>query len=236
MRLRRSLLAAVCMVATVAVAPPAPIVGVYRGSYSDATDATSYTVTAAAIGTAAADRSVKLAFASGAGANITVVSVTIGGVTATPVVTEAATSIRIEEIWEATVPTGTTADIVVTFSGTANRFAAHWWTTTGGASLTYAARSAANTELNGAANSLSTTAMTVPTGGFTIAAARIGSSAAPDIVWSQTSGSGTSRTDVVPGGEPLRFGAYDTTAVGSQQFTADGVDGSQYRIAAASWA
>ena len=77
---------------------------------------TTYTFSARAIGTAATNRRVAVGiFISSAGVNI--ISVTIGGVSASQVVIatkNTGAEILITAIYMATVPTGTTGDIVVT--------------------------------------------------------------------------------------------------------------------------
>lgn len=78
--------------------------------------ATSVTFTAVPIGTASADRIVVALYNNG-GSLAT--GMTIGGVTATKAVEEL-TGISALQIWYAAVPTGTTADFVVTAGGNMN--------------------------------------------------------------------------------------------------------------------
>lgn len=80
---------------------------------------TTYTFSGTSIGAASADRVVIVAVAGMTGSARTISSVTIGGNTATVAVTQASTSgtgTRIG-LYYLAVPAGTTADIVVTFSG-----------------------------------------------------------------------------------------------------------------------
>ncbi len=85
-------------------------------SNKSTTTATSHTFSAVAIGTAASDRLVAVC-AGNSGYGQTISSVTVGGVSASQEVAVYYTSAL--DIWVAAVPTGTTADIVVTFTGSA---------------------------------------------------------------------------------------------------------------------
>lgn len=93
----------------------------YASTANDGTNATTYTFTAAGIGTAASDRDVIVCIvSSGTGTTALAVStVTIGGVSATRVglgATEGTTDYKVLTFYRAAVPTGTTANIVVTMS------------------------------------------------------------------------------------------------------------------------
>lgn len=92
----------------------------FADSASDGSDTSTYTFSSRAIGAAAADRIVVVAAAvrddSAGGANIS--SLTIGGVTATRVVTVTQNFLDVG-IWALRVPSGTTADIVLNIA-TAN--------------------------------------------------------------------------------------------------------------------
>ena len=97
------------------VVPKVPTVS-YITALDNIADQTTYTYTAASIGTASAGRYVVIGVsgASGTTATRTVTSLTIGGVSATAIqnpLTSIATS-----LFGLTVAAGTTADIVVTFS------------------------------------------------------------------------------------------------------------------------
>lgn len=76
---------------------------------------TEYTFSGASISTAAANRKVVVCVAGGFG-TVTVSALTVGGIAGTLVGRQAGGAYTVE-IWEAAVPTGTTADIVVTWSG-----------------------------------------------------------------------------------------------------------------------
>jgi hypothetical protein len=124
-------------IAYVTGAEPAAIGATWRGSYSNDSDAASYTNSAAALGTADADRYVIVAIPLFTGpTNLTISSVTIGGVSATKINGETfysatSTNRSLVDFWKANVPTGTTGDIVITPSTTAPRMSASWWTCIG---------------------------------------------------------------------------------------------------------
>lgn len=87
----------------------------YRDSEVQEAGATTYTFTGKAIGPAAANRYVFVATFQHANTR-TVSSLTVGGISATLVKSQAGGSLT-TELWMANVPTGTTATIVVTWSG-----------------------------------------------------------------------------------------------------------------------
>lgn len=84
-----------------------------------ASDLTEYTFAGQAIGTAAGNRKVVVCVGAGA-SNRTISTLTVGGVSASLVKRQQSTN-NTAEIWQAAVPTGTTADIVITFSGANNQ-------------------------------------------------------------------------------------------------------------------
>jgi hypothetical protein len=92
-----------------------------------------------------------------AGSAVTVTGVTIGGVTATQ---DVATNQANSGVWigRASVPTGTTADVVVTLSGGAVRAALGLWRLVGTVSVSGATGTGTNTAT-----------ATVPSGGYGIA-------------------------------------------------------------------
>lgn len=99
----------------------------YLSFQSSTSNASQYTFNSVAIGNAAADRLVVVS--PGASSTQHVTAVTIGGVSATAH-TDTSGGDPSCEIWSATVPTGTTAQIVVTLSGSANRMGMGVWTIT----------------------------------------------------------------------------------------------------------
>lgn len=91
----------------------------FQASYTDSSSATTYTFSGASIGTAAADRKVVVGVVGtrAAAGTHTVATMTIGGIAATLVKQQnvSHSDRQTAEIWQAAVPTGTTANIVVTF-------------------------------------------------------------------------------------------------------------------------
>ena len=90
--------------------------------------ATAYTFSSQAIGTASSDRVVAVGVSAGnsaAGIN----TLTVGGVSAVKAID--ATNSTETELWYASVPSGTTADIVVTFSSSKGRCGIGVWALTG---------------------------------------------------------------------------------------------------------
>lgn len=86
----------------------------------DSTDTTAYTFAGKSIGAADSNRRIIIAVAgSSVTAGRTISSVTVGGLTATGDVTATSTGFgtNISALYRVVVPTGTTADVVVTFSG-----------------------------------------------------------------------------------------------------------------------
>lgn len=110
----------------------------YTDTGVDTTDTTTFTFTNRAVGTAAADRKVIVGVYSriSSGTTLAVSGMTIGGITANLVtgtnntLIDGATSSH-TSIWEADVPTGTTATVVVTMNLTAQRCAIAVWSGTG---------------------------------------------------------------------------------------------------------
>lgn len=108
-----------------------PKILTYIGETSATNNATVYTFTGASIGTAASDRRVIVAvMGGGSNSGVTLSSVTVGGVTAT-INGQATNGNSVGAIVTAAVPTGTTGDIVVTFSGQKERCNVGVWSATG---------------------------------------------------------------------------------------------------------
>jgi hypothetical protein len=82
----------------------------------DASNGTAYTFSSQALGAAATDRRIVVAVGSAGNTTGTASAVTVGGVSATQVA-EYTDSVNTSSIWWAEVPTGTTGDVVVTFTG-----------------------------------------------------------------------------------------------------------------------
>lgn len=94
----------------------APRVLTYIGGNKDTGAATTYTFLAEPIGTAAADRRVIIAVhGDDTAATYSISSMTVGGVTTT-INSEVGSTTKLAAITTTLVPTGTTADVVITFS------------------------------------------------------------------------------------------------------------------------
>lgn len=141
----------------------------FIGALADTADLTTYTFVAAAIGSAAADRWVVVCAAGRAAVNRQVASITIAGVTA-PRVVRSALTIQPTAIHALLVPTGTTADIVVTFSNAMVNCVIEVYTLTAVPSANYDQNTA-----DGAAGTASApTTVNVPEQGYLIACAASG--------------------------------------------------------------
>lgn len=149
----------------------------YLQSATSTADTNAYTFSSQSLGDAASDRYIIVtAIARKAGAAFTLSSITIGGVSATIVrqVTNTVTNSDTAAIVIANVPTGTTGDVVVTWSTTVLRCAIGMWRAT---SLSSATEHDASTST--AADP--TYAIDVPAGGFAIAAGL--TAAATTVTW-----------------------------------------------------
>lgn len=111
------------------VAAAAGKVLTYRNYYLDASNNSTYTFTATDVGSAEATRRV-IVGAHQYGGSVTLTSATIGGVSATEVTTDSANTAQ-TLLLIAHVPTGTTADVVLTWSGSTSGSAVSVWTATG---------------------------------------------------------------------------------------------------------
>ena len=119
-----------------AVAGATPKILAYEAGVNSTSNLTTYTFSAADIGTAAADRMVHVVVAGRATTARTVSSVTIGGVTATANVFTSSGSLVNVGIYTAAVPTGDTGDVVVTWSGAMTSMRIGVWSSTGLSSAT----------------------------------------------------------------------------------------------------
>lgn len=134
----------------------------------DPTDQQVFTFSACALGTASAGRRIVVGVSGRASSDTaTVSSMTIGGVSATKVI-EALDSIvhNSAGLWIADVPTGTTGDVVVTFSVVVQRCGICVWSMTGAASAV-----ASDTDSNHATPTnvtVITKTLTIPTRGGAI--------------------------------------------------------------------
>lgn len=130
---------------------PAAATATYIGGTTSTTDqASTYTFSNHAIGPASDDRHVLVSVQSGHSAARTAPSVTIGGIAATQVGFNASSDDTILcGFYIALVPTGTTANIVVTYSGSAVRCRVDVWTITGLQSTTATDTASDDTDSSG---------------------------------------------------------------------------------------
>lgn len=143
----------------------------YQSNNNDTTNTTAYTFTGQSLGAAAGDRDIVVAIGARNNATGVVSSVTIGGVSATllKAIDDTNAGSDLVELWIAAVPTGTTGDIVVNFTGTMLRCAIIVWSMTGASSITPSATASdSGTIANGGVYSA---ALTIPSNGGGIAAA-----------------------------------------------------------------
>jgi hypothetical protein len=197
----------------------------------DTVDRTVYTFADFAIGTAVANRKVVVGIMNGdADTGRTISSVTVAGNAASAVIDQAAGNNdgRVA-LYQIAVPTGTTADIVVTFSGGCTRCAIATW-------AMYGAKSAAHDTAGEATADPLTFTLDVPAGGAAIAVMK--SQVATTITWTGL----TEKFDVnnPEGGAVFTYsGASDAFASEQTGLTieADGAAalGDRKAMAAASW-
>ena len=95
----------------------------YASTANDPSQGSPYTFSSQGIGTAADNRTVAVGVVAHADGSGVITGVTVGGVTATKIVEDHSGELGSEEgaIWTAPLAAGTTADIVVTISGTPHR-------------------------------------------------------------------------------------------------------------------
>jgi hypothetical protein len=160
------------------------------------TPAPPVTFTAVAIGAASADRivCVSLAWLGTSSPSMDITTVTIGGVTATQAV-YLRSSARANAVYYAVVPTGTTANIVV--SGYTNGFVesivANVGIMTGSVGASVASTNTASGYPTGGAQ-----AITVPTNGMCVIAGYADSNGTPNTSIAYTNATGQSITNGVP--------------------------------------
>lgn len=119
-----------------------------------------YTFSSQAIGSAAANRQVVVGVGSVSGSAGLITGVTIGGVTAAQVIHSGEGSMENVDIWVASVPTGTTGDVVITHGVSKSRCGIGVWAMYG------AATGASDTA--GSVADPPSAALTIPTGGVGI--------------------------------------------------------------------
>jgi len=175
-------------------------------STGDSTNNTTYTFSGQNLGTASADRViiVKVSGSNTGGAN-TVSSVTVGGITATAVKELSfLSSAHYVGLFIASVPTGTTGNVVVTFGSGFARAGIALWAGTGLSSNTPTATNSASTA--DGANPAPSTTVNVSADGFVIAGSYTNNNGAPTWAWTGV----TEKFETVVEGNSLQSGASDT--------------------------
>lgn len=157
-------------------------------------DLTTYTFSSQALGDAAADRYVAVAVAARSGPTGTISSVTIGGQSATQAVT-VGSSAQTGDIWIAAVPSGTTGDVVVTFSTGQARCTIAVYRLTGIGGVT---PDDTDTDTVAAGNVMQLDALSVPANG--VAIALVASNTASSISWTWTGLTEDTDTGDIEGG------------------------------------
>lgn len=128
-------------------------------------DQTTYTFSGLSLGTADAAREIVVATSSRGSSNEVPSSVTVGGISATQIFsTGGAGDLSHIGIYRASVPTGTTGDVVVTFPGSQVRCAVQVWRMLGAAAGTHATASDETVS-----SGVLTTSIAVPAGGAVVA-------------------------------------------------------------------
>lgn len=193
-------------------------------------DASVYTIDPAAMGTPHPHRKVAIFFASLSTGSTSTVSVVASGVTATVLCGDGAGN-RYLGMFKAAIPTDAPGGIVVTRSDVTNRAGIAWFVYYS-TDDTVNSVSGATPTTSSSANSLALPPLTVPVGGFAMAAAWVGTTGSG--TWSQTTGTPVEAVDATIG-SGLQFSVMWTTEAGAQVFTADFADAAQYRVGGFTW-
>jgi len=165
--------APVGVIASARRAAPASTGPTFRGTTRIPSGSSTVTYSAVPIGTAAATRTVIALVTWWSAGNRNVTGVTIGGITATADRTTSNTSAGFT-VWRATVPTGTTADVVATAIDNSLAVSISVWTVPGPVTLQSTATSGT---LASGSTGATVTAPTTTAGGFVLAAMHSRSSA-----------------------------------------------------------
>jgi len=158
-------------------------------------------------------------------ASTSITGVTIGGVTADPLVQATdATGGRTAEIWSAEVPTGTSGDVVVTLSANNPAVGAATFSVTG------ADPTPTDTdEATGSGVSISISGLTIPSGGQGLSGYCNGTGTT-EIAWT---GASESHDDSVSGAGSFRHSSAIVTTEGTNTITADGATNNQALVGVA---
>lgn len=200
----------------------------YVTATTSTTDTSTYTFSAVSIGAEASNRKVIVVFALNASPAVSFSSATIGGVSATSIVT-AASGFSLCGIIIADVPTGTTGDVVITLSGTALRCGIAVYRVV---DLNSSTAHATTTDTTASAGVLSAT-LNVPANGFAVGVTINGAPAA--VTWSAgltEDSDNTIETQIVVSSASASVVAAQTPMTVT---CTDGTSSSQACLAVASW-
>lgn len=193
----------------------------YTDNASVVSTTTTFTFSAAAIGTATSDRKIVVGVWAHGHGGVTLNSVTVGGVSASSVVSKIVGD-GINELWQADVPSGTTGDVVATFSSNKAACSIIVWAVTGAAS-------AANATGTSTADPL-TASVTIPAKGIVIGRAICGSSAT--FTWTNVTENAEYVANTIgQGGASLAYADLQTNLA----ITADQNTGAEPLLTVASW-
>lgn len=103
-----------------------PAAASFTANTSSTSASTTYNFASQSLGAAAADRYIVVGTTSQSGTNIAVSSLSVGGISATPLLSIVQINNTIE-LWIAAVPTGTSATVSVTWASTRSRCAIVVW-------------------------------------------------------------------------------------------------------------
>ena len=152
------------------------VTGSFASSGVSTADLSTYTFSGVALGTAATNRHVVIAANTGTASAADASSVTVGGVSASLVVRASGSDHTRAELWIASVPSGTTGDVVIVWSSAKDRCGYAAWAMYG------ASASASDTATD--ADTTPSQTIDIPAGGYLIAAqAGNGSGAARTATW-----------------------------------------------------
>lgn len=190
---------------------------VYQTNVGSTSDLTTYTFTAAAIGTASPNRAVVIVAATVGAALRTISTVTIGGVSAS-LVKQQTQGFSDTEMWIAAVPTGTTGDIVVTYSAGTLRCGVGVWAVYNLQSMTALTTSGSTASpnslnLNTTANSIVIAGCGTTSGGTSFSWAGVTERYDADFDITQTGGDATISTPETPRTITATVGAGTLTGV-----------------------
>lgn len=194
------------------------------------TDLTTYTFSSQNLGTAAANRYIIIGATGVHNAARTLNSVTVGGVSATQIQNIALSNPRIAAIFVAAVPTGTTGDIVLTFSSGMSRVAYGAWALYTDTPATTAFDSANDTTYSSGLS----ISLDVPVGGYAVGVLVNGAaSGTHGTTWTNLSEQyDTTSSETSLQGYSGAHAAYTSSPLSISATTSNGSDGNTGMVAA----